>query len=171
MFTNDESKCELKFGKHTVTNRWAFLSNVFMSFSSGKYGLRLLRRKVRFETVCFPIFNTFPIAKKSFQNVNICAMFTNKELLIIPCNEMFTSMKVQIFVQCLHGSSAHHTGQWGVYKHQGSVAELSIEMMRWLETAGSQNQILKEKKKKERKRNTVQTQWLQNTDSRARWLL
>ena len=27
----------LKIEKHTVSNRWAFLSNVFMSFSSGKY--------------------------------------------------------------------------------------------------------------------------------------
>ena len=30
-------KIVLKIGKHTVSNRWAFLSNVFMPFSSGKY--------------------------------------------------------------------------------------------------------------------------------------
>ena len=37
---------ELKIEKHTVSNRWALLSNVFiMSFSSGKYGTNNAKTK------------------------------------------------------------------------------------------------------------------------------
>ena len=48
LYKREKKKTEkkvLNIEKHTVSNRWAFLSNVFMSFSSGKYGTNNAKTK------------------------------------------------------------------------------------------------------------------------------